>query len=284
VKIVILGSQGQLGSALVRVLGPRHAVTGLGHAELDVLDRPKVREALTALRPELVINTTAYVQVDKAEDEVDAAFALNARAVLDLARTAAELDCTLVQVSTDYVYGLEKGRSTPYRETDVAGPVGVYGQSKLAGEDFVRAYAPKHFVVRSAGLYEPIGSRNKGGNFLETMLKLAAAKKSLKVVADQISTPTYASDLAAGIAELIQSDRYGLYHLTNAGEVSWFDFAKEIFRQAKVDADLSPTTAAAYGAKAKRPAYSVLDNGKINQLVNPLRPWQEALGAYLAAR
>lgn len=282
-KVVVIGAAGQLGSALLAALKGL-PVTGLTREQLDLLDSARVREVLSQLRPTVVINTAAYLQVDLAEDQPEQAFLANGTAVLHLARLSSELGFKLVQISTDYVFGLEAGRSTPYRETDLPGPVGVYGQSKLLGEGLVQAYAERHLVVRSAGLYAPIGSRKKGGNFVETMLRLGAAKKALKVVADQVSTPTYAADLALGIRGLLEADAQGLYHLTNAGQVSWYELAQAIFRQAHLEVDLSPTTASAYGAKAKRPAYSVLDNKKAQALGVKLRPWDEALAAYLVAR
>lgn len=282
-KIAVIGSAGQLGSALVRELG-QHQVQGLTRAELDVLDPARAEVVLAELAPEVVINTSAYLQVDLAEDQPDEAFRLNGTAVLHLARLSNKLGFKLVQISTDYVFGLDQTRTAPYRETDLPGPVGVYGESKLAGEGFVQAYAEHHLVVRSAGLYEPIGSRKKGGNFVETMLRLGAAKKSLKVVSDQRSTPTFATDLARGIGQLLEARAEGLFHLTNAGEVSWYELAQEIFRQAKLEVDLSATTAQAYGAKARRPAYSVLDNHQAWTIGVRLRPWQDALAAYLHAR
>lgn len=282
-KIAVIGAGGQLGSALVRELG-QHQVHGLTREQLDVLDPAQAERVLAALAPEVVINTSAYLQVDLAEDQPDEAFRLNGTAVLHLARLSNKLGFKLVQISTDYVFGLDQTRTAPYRETDLPGPVGVYGESKLAGEGFVLAYAEHPLVVRSAGLYEPIGSRKKGGNFVETMLRLGGAKKALKVVSDQRSTPTFATDLARGIGQLLQEGAEGLYHLTNAGDVSWYELAQEIFRQAKLEVDLSPTTAAAYGAKARRPAYSVLDNHRAWTIGVRLRPWPDALAAYLKAR
>lgn len=282
-KIAVIGAAGQLGSALVRELD-QHQVLALTREALDVLDPVGTERVLAELAPEVVINTSAYLQVDLAEDQPDEAFRLNGTAVLHLARLSNKLGFKLVQISTDYVFGLDQTRTTPYRETDLPGPVGVYGESKLAGEGFVLAYAERHLVVRSAGLYEPIGSRKKGGNFVETMLRLGAAKKALKVVADQRSTPTFATDLARGIGQLLQAKAEGLYHLTNAGDVSWYELAQEIFRQAQLEVDLSPTTAAAYGAKARRPAYSVLDNHRAWTIGVRLRPWQDAVAAYLQAR
>lgn len=285
-RVAVIGAAGQLGSALVTVLEARgDTPVPFTRGELDVCDHDHTQAKLAAARPDVVVNTAAYLAVDLAEDEVAQAFEVNAVAVKNLALVTAGLDVPLVHISTDYVFGREGPRDRPYTEEDAPGPQGVYGTSKLAGEYFVREYAPKHFVVRSAGLYETIGSRKKGGNFIETMLKVAAAGRSLKVVADQVLTPTYTPDLATAIAELIGTEAYGLYHATNGGACSWFEFAGAIFELAGVQADLSPTTTAEYGAKAPRPAYSVLDNTKLERAgVTPLRPWRDALAAYLARR
>lgn len=285
-RIAIIGAAGQLGSALAKKLeGTDTEVLPYTHETLEVCDHDRTRETLTAAKPDAIVNTAAYLRVDDAEDEVAEAFAINAVAVKNLAHVANDLDAVLCHVSTDYVFGADTARSTPYSETDAPGPQGVYGTSKLAGEYFVREYAKKHFVVRSAGLYETIGSRKKGGNFVETMLKLAAAGRSLKVVADQRLTPTYTPDLAEALIALLATDAYGLYHATNTGDCSWYEFAKTIFELANVEADLSETTTAAYGAKAPRPHYSVLDNKKLNAVgVAPLPHWRDALAAYLEAR
>ena len=285
-RVAVIGAAGQLGSALVKVL-ERSDLEPVPFTRdtLDVCAHDDARARLVEAAPDAVVNTAAYLAVDLAEDEVAESFAVNATAVKNLAEVTRELDVPLVHVSTDYVFGREGMRDRPYREDDAPGPQGVYGTSKLAGEYFVREYAPKHFVVRSAGLYETIGSRKKGGNFVETMLKLGASGRALKVVDDQILTPTYTPDLAEAIVALLATDAYGLYHATNAGACSWFEFARTIFELAEIDADLSPTTTAAYGAKAPRPPYSVLDNAKIIDLgVAPLRPYRDALRAYLGAR
>jgi dTDP-4-dehydrorhamnose reductase len=223
--------------------------------------------------------------VDKAETEPEAAFAVNAWGVRALSAICRDLDCTLVHISTDYVFGLEPGRRIPYDEVDAPGPVSVYGLSKLAGEYLVRSQCPKHFVVRTCGLYGVWGSGGKGTNFVETMLRVAGQGKPLRVVADQICTPSYTVDVAAALAALIPTGRFGLYHITNAGACSWYEFARTIFQLAGVKAHLSATTSQDYGAPARRPGYSVLANGKYASLNLPLpRLWQEALADYLAER
>jgi dTDP-4-dehydrorhamnose reductase len=282
-KIVVLGSGGQLGRDLVpRLQGEVLAWT---RAEAD-LTRPRdLRDALGAARPDVVINCAAYNLVDRAESRPEDAFAVNAWGVGDLAAACHDLGCTLVHLSTDYVFGLDAGRRTPWAETDAPGPCGVYGLSKWAGEGLVRALCPRHFVVRTCGLYGVWGSGGKGGNFVETMLRLAGQGRPLRVVADQTCTPTYTADLAAAVAALLPTGRSGLYHLTNSGECTWHEFAAAIFELAGVTADLTPITAAEFGAAARRPTYSVLANrAYAAEGLPPLRPWREALAAYLDER
>jgi dTDP-4-dehydrorhamnose reductase len=244
-----------------------------------------LRTHLTQLRPDVVINCAAYNFVDKAETEPDAAFAVNAWGPRSLAMVCRDLDCTLVHFSTDYVFGLDEARHTPYTEADAPGPLGVYGLSKLAGEYLVRSICPKHYVIRTCGLYGVWGSGGKGGNFVETMLRVAGQGKPLKVVGDQVLTPSYTVDVANAAAALIGTGRYGLYHLTNAGECAWFEFARTIFELAGVKADLSTTTTKEFGAPARRPGYSVLATEKYRGLGLPgIRAWREALGSYLEER
>ena len=250
------------------------------------LTRPaELRAALEALRPEMVVNCAAYNLVDKAESDPTSAFAVNAWGVRDLALICRDLECVLVHFSTDYVFGLDGTRGVPWAEIDAPGPVGVYGLSKLAGEYLVRSLCPRHFVVRTCGLYGVWGSGGKGGNFVETMLRLAGQGKPPRVVADQFCTPTYTVDLAAATAALTATNHYGLYHLTNSGACSWYEFAKAIFEQAGVKIELTPISSREFGAVARRPAYSVLSTSAYQALgLAPLRPWRKALTAYLDER
>jgi len=282
-RTVVLGAPGQLG----RDLGPRLTgeVIGLGRADVDLTDANSLRAKLTALRPTVVINCAAYNFVDMAESEPTAAFAVNAWAVRELAVACRELDATLVHFSTDYVFGLDAARTTPLTESDPPGPVSVYGLTKLAGEYLVRATCPKHFVVRTCGLYGTWGSGGKGGNFVETMLRLAGQGKPLRVVNDQRCTPSFTADVAVATAALIQTSAFGVYQVTNSDNCTWYEFAREIFRAAGVRADLTPITSAEFGAPARRPPYSVLSNERLRAVgVAPPRPWTQAVGAYLQQR
>jgi dTDP-4-dehydrorhamnose reductase len=282
-KYAVLGAAGQLG----RDLCPRlHGeVIPLTRTHADLTQPESLRSTLTTLRPEVVINCAAYNLVDQAESEPETAFAVNFWGVRSLATTCRDLDCTLVQLSSDYVFGLDQTHRTPYGVAEAPGPINLYGLSKLAGEYVVRMLCPKHFVIRTCGLYGVWGSGGKGTNFVETMLRLAAQGKAISVVDDQICTPSYTVDVAVAIAALVRTNHYGLYHLTNAGSCSWYEFARAIFELAKVDANLTPTPSRAYARPARRPAYSVLACEVFAALgLPPLRPWREALAAYLQER
>lgn len=284
--VVIIGSTGQLGTDLPPAL-TGFRVTGLTRTDLDVCDPERARDVLRTLRPDAVINTSAFHKVDVCEDEPAATFAVNATGAYHLARLAAALDFTLVHFSSDYVFD---GRShVPYRETDRAAPVSVYGTSKLAGEHLVRAYCPRHFVIRTTGLYGVAGASGKGGNFAETMIRLGRAGP-VRVVDDQVMTPTATADLARAVAALLMREgqpgaAYGLYHVTSAGQCSWYFFAKTIFELCAMDVGLSPITTAESGSKVRRPAFSVLDHGRwMAAGFAELRPWREALHEYLRAK
>jgi dTDP-4-dehydrorhamnose reductase len=282
-RTVVLGAPGQLGRDLVPRLSGE--VVPLGRADVDIADATALRAKLTTLRPGVVVNCAAYNFVDRAESEPAAAFAVNAWAVRELAAVCRDLDATLVHFSTDYVFGLDASRPNPLTEADLPGPVGVYGLSKLAGEYLVRGACPKHFVIRTCGLYGVWGSGGKGGNFVETMLRVAGQGKPLRVVNDQRCTPSFTADVAAATGQLIQTGAFGVYHVTSAGDCTWYEFAREIFRAANVRADVTPITSAEFGAAARRPAYSVLSNERLRGAgLTPPRHWTEALAAYLAER
>jgi dTDP-4-dehydrorhamnose reductase len=227
-----------------------------------------------------LINTTAYHRVDDCESQAETAYSVNVLAVLNLARIANELGSTLVHFSTDYVF--DGGSKEPYTEASSPLPLSVYGNSKLAGEFIVRSTAKRYVLIRTCGLYGTAGSRGKGGNFVETMLTKARAGDSIRVISDQIVTPTYTADLARQVVRMLDAGVTGLFHATNEGSCSWFDFARAIFDIAGVKADLSPTTSEFYKTPAIRPAYSVLENARLKQLrLNHMRHWRDALTAYL---
>lgn len=280
-RIMIIGSDGQLGTDLVRTLDGNLAP--LTHADIEISDRASVDEAMAKHVPELVINTAAYHQVDLAEDDPTLAIGTNTIGARNLALACAAVDADLFHVSTDYVFGGEKRE--PYEVTDLPAPLNVYGTTKLAGENFVRALAPRHYVARTTGLFGVAGSREGRSNFVETMLRLAGQGRDIKVVADQYVSPTYTYDLAIAIGQLIETKNYGTYHITNSESCSWFELATAVFQIANLKPNISETTSAEFGAKAKRPLYSVLGNGALGKAGVPrIRSWREGLDAYLTER
>jgi dTDP-4-dehydrorhamnose reductase len=260
-------------------------VVPLSRTDLDLTRAESIRAKLDDVRPMVVVNCAAYNFVDKAEAEPEAAFAANAFGVRHLAHACRELRAKLVHVSTDYVFGLDASRTTPYAESDAPRPVSVYGASKLAGEHFVLAADPRNLVVRTCGLYGVWGAGGKGGNFVETMLRLSAQGKPVRVVNDQRCTPSSTADVAGAIAMLIDKEVSGLVHATNAGDCTWHEFAAEIFRLSNQSVSPTPITTAEFGSAARRPHYSVLDCPRLNENgIRTLRHWTEALLQYLAAR
>ena len=279
-RIAVIGAFGQLGSDLVPLLGEQ--AIPLGHSDIEITDATSIATAFATARPTHVINCAAYNLVDRAEDEPEVAHHVNGLGPSHLANWCAAHEATLLHVSTDYVFGADATRRTPLNETAPTGPVSVYGASKLAGELAVRSLCPRHFIVRTCGLYGQRAARGKG-NFVETMLRLGRERPELRIVADQRCSPTSTADLAAVLVSLIETDAFGTYHATNAGDCSWFEFACEIFRLANLAVKVTPSTAAAYAAKARRPDYSVLNCAKLaNVLGRPLPPWQEALARYVS--
>jgi dTDP-4-dehydrorhamnose reductase len=285
-KVLLIGANGQLAQDISRRLAADSKPTTLvpiTHDQMDIREAARVREVISQARPQVVINTAAFHRVDDCEDQQELAFSVNEAGVRNVAEAAESCGARLVQFSTDYIF--DGSKHTPYVETDEARPLSVYAKSRLAGERAVEQSCSRYMIVRTCGLYGLGGSRSKTGNFVETMLRLAAQHKKLNVVSDQICTPTATTDLALHLVPLMRSGAHGIFHMTNSGECSWFQFAKEIFRLGGVSADLSPITTAAYAAKAKRPAYSVLDNAALRATgAKDFRPWQEALGEYLHAR
>jgi len=284
VRCALIGAAGQLGFDLARTFDLPGELFRLTRADLDLLDRGAVERVLRDLRPTLVVNTAAYNLVDRAEEDGAPAFALNAGAVGTLADVCGSLGATLVHFSTDYVF--DGHRSTPYGEDDAPAPLSAYGRSKLEGERAALTRCPRAFVFRVCGLFGVGRGSGKGGtNFVETMLRLARAGHAIRVVGDQVLTPSYTLDLAPKVWRVVAREAPGLYHLTNAGQTSWYDFTREIFRLSGLAPALTAVTAAEYGARAMRPAYSVLGHGRLAAAgEDDLRPWPDALAAYLRER
>jgi dTDP-4-dehydrorhamnose reductase len=281
-RIALLGANGQLGRDLLTQLA-EHELFPLTRDEVDVTDHAQARSVISTMKPDLVLNTTAYHRVDDCETHAELAYSINALAVLNLVRIVNDIDAVLVHFSTDYVFD---GKSeSPYSEESIALPLSVYGNSKLAGEMLVRTMARKYFVIRTCGLYGHAGSRGKGGNFVETMLSKARNRDAIRVVNDQTLTPTSTLEVARQLSVLLPTTHYGLFHMTSEGACSWYEFAKAIFELSGITADLSPITSDLYRTPALRPRYSVLENARLKQLgLNQMHDWREGLSEYLNAK
>jgi dTDP-4-dehydrorhamnose reductase len=284
-KVLVIGALGQLGTDLCKAF----ADTDLHDADLDgatlsldITQREAVQETLAALEPDVVVNAAAFHNVPLCEEKPAAAFAVNAAAVQHLAAACHAHGARLIHISTDYVFGY--GGTRPYTEADLPAPLSIYGASKLAGEHLVAAECPDHAVVRSSGLYGKAPCRAKGGrNFVQTMLHLAATKPEIKVVTDEILTPTYTAPLAKQIRVISEKGEPGLYHVTCNGICSWHEFAKAIFEETSTKVNLLETTSAAFQSPVKRPSYSVLENKHLkDQGLDIMPEWRDALKAYLA--
>ncbi|QDU52841.1 dTDP-4-dehydrorhamnose reductase [Gimesia panareensis] len=281
-KITVIGSRGQLGQDLcARLIEEGHQVSGLTHQQISIEEASSVASALSETAPDLVINTAAYNKVDQAESEPEVAYAINALGPRNLARYCQEQQMALMQISSDYVFGLDLTRQAGYREQDAPGPVSAYGLSKLAGEYFVRALCAQHYVIRTCGLYGKAG-KTGNGNFVETMLRLGRERDSLSIINDQHCTPTSTRDLAEALTRLISTDQFGLYHVTNRGQTTWYELARKVFEIAGIEVETSPITTEQYNAAADRPRYSVLDCSLLEEVTQYTLPdWQTALENYL---
>ena len=284
-RLVIVGSGGQVGSDLVRALreGGENFVA-LSRSELDVTDRLTLHDKLASYDPDVIVNCSVYHPVDECESHLEQSFAVNAIAVRDLAIVARDISASLVHFSSDYVFDGELGR--PYHEEDTPGPINVFGTSKVAGEQLVRAVSPKHFIIRTSGLYGLTGSRVKRGNFVETMLRLGAQNGKVRVVNDLRMAQTYTQDLANQTLALIRTNNYGTFHACDHGDYSWCEFARKIFDFSSLDVTVIPVAWAEMAAgSAPRPRYSVLENKHLKLLgLDKMQTIDDALRKYLEAR
>lgn len=277
-KVLVTGVTGQLGYDVARELEKRHIeYKGTGSREMDISDAEAVERVITAYHPDAIIHCAAYTAVDKAEDDYDRAMDVNAKGTLAIAKAAKEIDAKMLYISTDYVFN---GQGTePFTVDTATAPLNVYGLTKLFGEEAVQMELSKYFIVRISWVFG-----KNGNNFIKTMLKVGKTHPELRVVNDQIGTPTYTYDLACLLVDMIETDKYGYYHATNeGGYISWYDFACEIFRQAGYSTKVTPVTTAEYGlSKAKRPFNSRLDKSKLTENgFTPLPDWKDALKRYL---
>ena len=278
-RILLTGADGQLGHELQQTLAPLGEVIALTRQELDLSQGEQIRQLVQQVRPSMIVNSAAYTAVDKAESEVELAQAVNGMAPKIMAEEAEKIGALLLQVSTDYVFDGQK--NTPYLETDPTHPLSSYGKSKLAGEVGIQEVVTDNYLIlRTAWVYGVYGK----GNFVKTMLRLGQDREELRVVADQVGSPSWAKDIADAIAQLLQSETTGIYHFTNSGVVSWYDFAIAIFEEARALGfplkvqRVIPITTADYPTPAVRPAYSVLSGKKITETLGDYPPyWRDSL-------
>lgn len=275
-KLLITGGNGQLGRAINNLYKDREDIecinTDVG--ELDITNLDSVLKFVEECKPYAILNCAAHTAVDLCEDQVDLAYKINALGPRNLSIAADKFDCKMMQISTDYVFAGDATK--PYLEFDTPNPQGIYGKSKLAGEEFVRQFARKHFIIRTAWLY------GDGKNFVKTMLRLAEDHDEVGVVCDQVGSPTSAVELAKAMDALLFTENYGTFHGTCEGVCSWADFAEEIFRLAKKDVKVNRLTSDQYPAKAKRPAYSVLENYMLKNTTDFMfADWHDALKVYI---
>lgn len=287
-SILVIGRDGQVARSLDETLSASgYHVVQIGRPETDLRNPSSVSEAIRAAQPDFIVNAAAYTAVDQAEVEPETAFAINAAGAQSAAEAASEIGAPIIHFSTDYVFDGSKG--VPYVETDAVSPLGVYGESKLAGESLVAEANPKHIILRTAWVFSPFGS-----NFVKTMLRLSRERPEINVVDDQRGSPTYAPDLATTVCQIISRLRtlspspecFGTFHATNSGETSWYGFARAIIdgaaRRGGPQAIVRPIPTSAFPTKAHRPAYSVLSNDKLSHVYGiKLRPWPDALSEAL---
>lgn len=281
-RVMVTGAAGQLGYDVVETFEAEgHQVLACDKKQMDITDQQQCTDIITTFRPHIIIHCAAYTAVDQAEADEDTAFAINASGTRNIAVAAQSVKAKLVYISTDYVF--DGSGSTPYREYDVTNPQSVYGKSKLAGERLVQSLCTQWFIIRTSWVFGVHGS-----NFVKTMLELMVKRPQLQVVHDQQGSPTYTVDLARFIHLLSVSEKYGIYHASNSGTCTWYEFAMVIREEASKQsvfestAELTPCTTEQFPRPAPRPAYSVMDHLAIRTNgLQPLRPWREALIAFL---
>lgn len=292
-QILLIGKDGQLGHELESALNPFGDVAMVGRETVDLTAPDQIRQAIRHYAPQVIINAAAYTAVDRAESEVELAEAINGVAPGVMAEEAQRSQATLIHVSTDYVF--DGTQNTPYTETDATNPIGVYGQTKLKGEQAIQSACDRHFILRTAWVYG-VGGK---GNFVKTMLRVGAEREELRVVVDQVGSPTWTGDLAQAIAQLTAKVLHdpssteslsGIYHYSNSGAISWYDFAESIFDEAAAMGfplavqRVVPITTAEYPTPATRPAYSVLSNRKVQSVLGAPPPyWRKGLRSMLQA-
>lgn len=279
-KILLIGSRGQLGTDMQKVI-PKEFLIPLDFPDIDITKKESVFDCLKKYAPDIVINTAAYNDVDRAESEAEKAFLLNTFGVNFLCDACLHYDAILVHFSTDYVYGADEKRHTPYTEDDIPGPVNMYGVTKLAGEKIIEYKMKNFFLIRTELLFGAAGPLD-GENFVELMIRQGIESGKVRVVKDQIITPTYTLNLAENVWKLIQTKYYGLYHMASLGSCARYDFVQKIFELAGISANCIPCVFQDFQTPARRPKYSAMKNERLDKLgLNIMKPWEENLKNYL---
>jgi dTDP-4-dehydrorhamnose reductase len=279
-KIVIIGSNGQLGSDLMLQFSQSNNVIGLTHDQIEIAEEASVNTVLSAYKPDVVINTAAFHNLPVCESNPAKSFNINSVGAFNLARTCSHLGAVLVHYSTDYVFDGEK--QLPYFESDIPNPLNIYGASKLSGEHLIKTYMEKFYIIRVSGIYGRVPCRAKGGNFIYNIVKASKEKPELKVVSDEILTPTPTAAIAYNTFMLLNKGNYGIYHMTCEGQCSWYEFTKSIFEKLNILTPLFPSSAKDSPAGIKRPYYSVLENKNLSSCgLNLMPEWDNALSKFL---
>ncbi len=282
-KIVVIGSNGQLGNDIYEILkkGEMWDVIGLTHSDVDIADIDSVFSVFKEVKPNIIINTAAFHNVPLCEKEKEKAFSVNSQGAQNLANISNDMNAALIHFSTDYVFDGQK--EAPYIETDAPNPLNVYAKSKLEGENRIREIAEKYYILRVAGLYGKYPSRVKGYNFVELMLKLAKERDEIRVVDDEFTTPTYTKEIAEQVKVIMEKEPpYDIYHATAEGECSWYEFAKAIFEIAGVRTNLKKAAPGEFATEVNRPKYSVLENFNLKEeRLNIFKHWEDELKDYL---
>lgn len=275
-KILVTGVKGQLGYDVVKALESRgYQPVGVDREEMDLMNNNMIQNFIMNLKPEAIIHCAAYTAVDQAEEEVEICYQINAEAVKVIAECAKTLDIPMIYISTDYVF--DGIKASEYVETDIPNPINVYGASKLKGEQYVQQLLEKFYIVRISWVFGI-----NGNNFIKTMQRLGNEHDELNIIHDQVGSPTYTAHLAPLLVDMIETDQYGIYHATNEGYCSWYEFADEIFKQSQLDVMLHPITTDQYKTKAKRPLNSKMSKQKLSDYgFHRLPTWQEALKNYI---
>lgn len=274
-RILVTGASGQLGQDLSKLLSRNHEFYGFDRHDMDITDLDQCKKVISEIQPDAVIHAAAYTAVDAAETDQDNAYLVNSVGTRNVAVACERIGAKLCYISTDYVF--DGTGKTPYNEYDNTNPTSVYGKSKRAGEQAVQTLASNYFIVRTSWVYGLYGQ-----NFVKTMLKLGREKDSLKVVHDQVGSPTYTVDLSRFLEQLVQTEKYGIYHASNTGICSWYEFAVAIFEESGIKVNVEPCTTEEFPRPAPRPKYSVMDHMSIRiNGFDDLRHWREALKAFL---